>query len=513
MSATDTPASDTSPLRTLPRVLGLFDSTMIVVGSIIGSGVFLKASTIAKDLPSTGLILTVWVVVGIVTLCGCLALGELAAMLPQAGGPYIYLREAYGKLPAFLWGWTEFWVVRTASLGALSAATVMYLNVLLKITTERPLSHWEQAATAMLLVVLLSWINIMSTRWSARVQNVTCVIKVTFLVALICLPFFFHRIDVQNLRPIWPGSALEGSNLWRGIGLAVLAVMWPYDGWINIAPVAEEVRDPQRNVPRALGIGMILVIVVYVAANSVYHLVLPFDAVQKSQGVAADVWQVLFGGRGAGVAAAGVMCSTFGAVNSNMLAGPRIYFAMARDRLLPDSVSRVHSRYETPHIAVVLQAAWTLVLIAVAYAVGPTLVSSATAETKVAAPEEKEVVQQLAKLEPVIDPAEAADAAFNALTDFAIFGGTLFYAMSVGAVYVLRHTRPNLHRPYRTWGYPITPALYLLMFVVVAAVSFMQKWLIAMAGTSIIFAGVIYYVVWTRLAARSATAPISENQP
>lgn len=506
MAASD---PDRSPLQTLPRVLGLFDSTMIVVGSIIGSGVFLKASTIAKALPSTGLILTVWVVVGIVTLCGCLALGELAAMLPQAGGPYIYLREAYGKLPAFLWGWTEFWVVRTASLGALSAATVMYLNVLLMNISNSQLSQVEQALVAMFLVMFLSWINIMSTRWSARVQNLTGVIKVSFLIALIVLPFFFHRTDAENLRPVWPAETLGVGNLWRGIGLAALAVMWPYDGWINVAPVAEEIRNPQRNIPRALGVGLIVVIVVYVAANTVYHLVLPFDAVQKSNGVAADVWQKLFLQQGAGIAAAGVMCSTFGAVNSNMLAGPRIYFAMARDRLIPNSVSRVHTRYETPHIAVILQAAWTLVLIAVAYSIGPKLVSAPL----LSAQPDKQVAQEsVAAPTAEIDPAEAADAAFNALTDFAIFGGTLFYAMSVGAVYVLRYTRPHLNRPYRTWGYPVTPALYLLMFVAVSAVVFLEKWLIAMAGTSLIIAGVIYYAIWTRLALRSATTPIPDNE-
>ena len=478
MSATITPDPDTSSLRTLPRVLGLFDSTMIVVGSIIGSGVFLKASTIAKVLPSTGLILAVWIVVGVVTLCGCLALAELAAMLPEAGGPYIYLREAYGKLPAFLWGWTEFWIVRTASLGALSAATVLYLNVLLRDATGRTIPHAGQAAVAMLLVILLSWINIKSTRWSALVQNVTGVIKVAFLAALIVLPFVFHKVDTSNLQPIWPQTSTEGISLWRGIGLAILAVMWPYDGWINIAPVAEEIRDPQRNVPRALAWGMGIVILVYVAANSVYHLVLSFTEVQKSNGVAADVWHILFDHRGVGIAAAGVMCSTFGAVNSNMLAGPRIYFAMARDRLLPEAVSSIHHRYETPHIAVILQGAWTLVLIAVAYAW----------------------------------KSDAGDA-FDALTDFAIFGGTLFYAMAVGAVYVLRYMRPTLHRPYRTWGYPITPGLYLLMFVAVATVAFMEKWLIAISGTSLIFAGVVYYAIWTRLAASAPAAPISKIEP
>jgi APA family basic amino acid/polyamine antiporter len=347
----------------LPRVLGLFDAVAIVVGSIIGSGVFLKASVVASELHAFGPIISVWIVLGLVTLCGSLALAELAAMSPKAGGPYVYLSEAYGRLPAFLWGWTEFWVVRTGSLGALASATVIYLNASLR--DVYPLSRPMQGAIAIGLILFLTIVNFRSTRWGATVQNVTVVIKVGFLAALIVLPFVLGATRGGNLAPIWPAET--STSFWRAIGVAAIAVLWPYDGWINIAPVAEEIRQPQRNIPVALTVGMIIVILIYVSANTVYHLVLPMDAVANSEAVASDVFSVLFGSRGAQLAALGVMCSTFGATQSNLLTGPRIYFAMARDGLLPAKLSEVHAKHETPGNAVVAQSLWASVLIVVAY--------------------------------------------------------------------------------------------------------------------------------------------------
>src|SRR5688572_4668262 len=248
----------------LPRVLGAWDAVAIVVGSIIGSGVFLKATYIAKNLGveyGFGPTILVWIVMGLVTLCGSLALAELAAMLPHAGGPYVYLREAYGRLWAFLWGWTEFWIVRTGSLGALACATVIYGNSFLE-TLERqqllpaflagavPLSHWTQCLGSMALALICTVINVVGTRWSARTQNITTIIKVGFLLFLIVGPLILLKANPSNLAPMWPASL--SIDFWKAIGLATIAVMWPYDGWINIAPVAEEIREPQRNVPLAL---------------------------------------------------------------------------------------------------------------------------------------------------------------------------------------------------------------------------------------------------------------------
>lgn len=437
-------------ITTLPRVLGQFDAVAIVVGSIIGSGIFLKADTVARALHSVGPILGVWLGIGLVTLCGSLALAELAAMLPRAGGPFVYLHEAYGRFPAFLWGWTEFWVVRTGSIGALACATAIYLAKVV------PMGHWPQGATAIAIVIGLSVINVLSTRWGAGVQIVTSVIKVGFLASLLLIPLLFGKTSVGNLSPVWPETT--DFDFLKGLGAAVLAVLWPYDGWINIAPVAEEIREPQRNLPRGLALGMLIVILVYAGANLSYHLVLPMTEVEGSSAIASDVYRVLFGTTGVNVAALGVMCSTFGAVNSNMLTGPRIYFAMARDGLLPRSLNKVHVSFQTPSNAIIVQCIWTTILLIVFYAWKD-------------------------------DPKKA----FDGLTDSVILGGLIFYGMTVGAVYVLRRTHPDLPRPYRTWGYPITPALMLIVYAAVFIYTLITEWQQSSAVLALIASGSLYY--------------------
>lgn len=442
-----TPAAPSEPL---PRLLGPFDAVTVVLGGVIGSGVFLKPATVARQLDSLGLILTVWVVVGLITLCGALALAELAAMLPQAGGPYIYLREAYGRLPAFLWGWTELWIVRAGSVGALATATVIYLDELVPLNR-----HWQEALTIG-IVLFLSIVNVIGTRWGAAVQNLTAVLKLGFLAFIIVLPLAVSHAPAGETGPWWP--AAYSPSIWRGLGLAMVAVMWPYDGWINIGPVAEEIRRPQRNVPLALALGMVVVIVVYVLANLAYHTVLPIAEVARSTTVAANMCEALLGDVGGKLVALGVLCSTFGAANSNLLTGPRIYFAMARDGLLPAAASRVHPRWRTPANAIWLQAAWTIVLTGAAYAW-------------------KE------------NPLEA----FDALTDFVIFGGLVFYALVVAAVFVFRRSHPEWPRPYRVTGYPFTPAIYLLGVSAALTSMVYQGWMQPAAGTALILSGAVFY--------------------
>lgn len=500
-------------VETLPRVLGPFDAITVVVGSIIGSGVFLKASRIAADLGQHygfGPTILVWIVMGIITLCGSLALAELAAMLPHAGGPYVYLREAYGRLWAFLWGWTEFWIVRTGSLGALACATVIYADSLLQSLESQgllpeglarvvPLSHWAQCAVSIVLVVICTAVNVIGTRSAANLQNVTAIIKVGFLVFLILGPLTMLKANPGNLAPMWPAAGpVLTLGFWKAIGLAMIAVLWPYDGWINIGPVAEEIREPQRNVPRALTIGMLIVIAVYVGANLSYHLVLPMPAVVKSPAVATDVSQALLGNAGAWVAALCVMVSTFGALNSNLLCGPRIYFAMARDRLFPASIRQIHPRFQTPANAILAQTAWSLVLVLVAYAwTNPAMGS--TAERKTGEP--AALIQK---------PESPADA-FDTLTDFVIFGGSIFYSMAVGAVFVLRWKKPHLARPYRTWGYPVTPALYLFAFACALASMLATKLDKTAAGSILIVAGVIAYYAMGGGRNSSGTSPAEHS--
>lgn len=438
----------------LPRILGLWDAVAMVVGSIIGSGIFLKVGVAATELKTFGPIISVWIILGLVTLCAALALAELAAMMPNAGGPYLYLREAYGRLPAFLWGWTEFWVIRTGSLGALSAGTVIYLNSAIK--HKYPLSHSMQGALAVTLILVLTAVNWRSTRWGASVQNLMAVFKVTFLAAIVVLPFVMGKVNSENLGPIWPLGV--DVTYWRAIGIAAVAVLWPYDGWINLGPVAEEIKNPQRNIPIALTLGIIIIMVIYASVNTVYHLVLPMETVAKSDAVASDVFFVLFGTIGVQWAALGVMCSTLGATQSNLITGPRIYFAMARDGLIPASLANVHSKNETPANAVLAQSIWASLLVVVTYFVS-----------------------------------EKPKDAFDTLTDFVIFGGLVFYAMTVGAVIVLRWKRPELERPYRTWGYPITPTLYLLVTAYVLISMLINSWIKAGVAILLILAGVVFY--------------------
>lgn len=466
--------SPASTLNVLPRTLRLGDAIAIVVGSIIGSGIFVKEGTIAKEVGSFGPILAVWLVVGIVTWCGALAIGELAAMMPRAGGPYVYLREAYGPLPAFLWGWTEFWIIRTGSIGSLACAAVLYLQELVRRSPTDPgLGHWDQGFIAGAILLLFAGINVRGTRWAATVQNVTTIVKVGFLAALIVMPWVLAKVDFSNLEP-WKPQSLDLS-FWRNVGIAMIAVKWPYDGWVSLGFVAEEIEKPQRNVPLALSMGLALIVLIYVSATLSYHLVLPFDQVSGAERIAADASRALFGPMGAKIAAGCVMISAVGACNANMLTGPRIYFAVARDGLLPQAVSRLHPKYRTPANAIWMQTAWAIVLLAGVFAwTNPPRSAEAP-------------VNGIVSITGV-------RAAFDHLTDFVIFGGELFYAMTVAAVFVLRRRNPDAERPYKTWGYPVTPLLYLTAFTAVLVSLIVAKPLESAVGSGLIVAGVFYYL-------------------
>lgn len=455
----------------LPRVLGLFDATMIVVGSIIGSGIFLKVSSIDSQLAPYGVlaILGTWLFVGLITLCGSLALAELGAMFPNAGGPYLYIRESFGQLPAFLWGWTEFWVVRTGSVGALACATVLYFNELV------PLSSLQQTLMAVAIVIGLSAANYRSTRVGAGIQSLATVSKVGFLVALVVLPFVWKGAAAGNFRPLWtpPTDNIDALGAFaRAVGIAMVAVLWPYDGWINLGPVAEDIRNPMKNVPRAMAIGLGLVITVYLGANISYHAVLPMSHLSESQTVAADVFRVMFGPVGGSLAAVGVMISTFGATNSNMITGPRIYLAIARDGLVPAWLQKIHPRYLTPANTIVLQAVWTILLV---------LLFSFWTPGEDGGKGDFGGTQQLY-------------AAFDNLTNSVICAGLIFYGLAVAAVFVLRRTQPDADRPYRTWGYPVTPALLLLAYVGAFVSLLMEQPAQTISVLLLIGAGIVYFV-------------------
>ena len=328
---------------------------------------------------------------------------------------------------------------------------------------------------ALTIVVGLTAINIISTRWGAAVQNVATVVKVGFLALLIVLPFVMGKMNTDHLSPLWVASpeqtvsavdvvpnssdALPQRSFLAAMGLALIAVFWPYDGWINIAPVAEEIHEPQHNVPKALAIGIAVVVLVYVGANMSYHLVLSMPEVAKSSTLASDIFRVLFGEWGSKFAALGVCCSTFGAANSNLIAGPRIYFAASRDGLVPNFIQQVHPRFHTPANSILIQGIWTSILIIAFYTFSPT---------------PKDV--------------------FDLITDAVICAGLIFYSLAVGAVYVLRLRKPEAERPYKTWGYPFTPGLLIATYVIALVGTLIEQWDKLIWVLALIVAGVVYYV-------------------
>jgi APA family basic amino acid/polyamine antiporter len=466
----------------LARVLGPVAATAVVVGSVIGSGIFLKAPVIAQSLGRSDLILGVWVGCGVISMLGALASAELGAMLPQAGGPYVYLRAAYGPLTAFLWGWVEFWVARTGSTAALAVVFTGRLAQLFE-PLAGPENEWARKGVAVAAIVLLVVINVAGARWGGLVQNVVTTIKAATLVALMVLPFVVGQAAWGNLATEAPPQA---ASLSLGIAAAMAAVFWAYDGWGNIGPVAEEVKDPGRNIPIALIGGLVILITLYVGVTIAYHLVLDMTAVQSvaRPRFVADVFcGRLLGDIGSKLAIAAVMCSTFGALNSNVLTGPRVIFAMARDRLFLEPMRRVHPRWRTPINAIVGEMSWACVLVLFADVLAGKLgwllsvLSAGAYEHK-----------------PDKDP-------FDVLTDFVIFGSYIFYTLAVAGVLVLRRKRPDLARPYRTWGYPAVPVLFVLSSAWFLINMFIALPVESVAGLVFIAIGAVAYQLRPRDAA------------
>ena len=447
--ASQTSAQSTSV--TLPRVLGPLAALCVVVGSVIGSGIFLVPANVAREVPYLGGIILVWIVGGLFTTAGALTMAELGAMIPRAGGPYVYLREAYGPIPAFLFGWTEFTVARAGSMATLAAAFSRYFVQVVPPPGALNGIVW-QAAVAIAAIAVVAMINILGTRNGGGLQVVGTALKVGGLLAIIALPFAVGGGDVANLAPIWPEGL--GGSVFTGFMAAIVGVLWAYDGWMNVTPLAEEIREPERNIPRAMILGMSTLVAIYLATTLAYHYVLSIPEVasanQASGGIEKAVAAVycgkLVGHYGVVAISMLVMCSTFISLNGNALSGPRAYFAMARDGLLPEWFCRVHPRHQTPASAILAQAVWSI---------GLTILGAALILVPPPGPE--------SGIPGFMTSAWAAaykTPLYDILFTYVIFGATVFYLLTVSSVFVLRAKRPDLPRPYRTWGYPFTPLLF-----------------------------------------------------
>jgi amino acid transporter len=435
----------------LPRTLGLWSSIALVVGITIGSGIFRSPAGIARQAPNPLLMISLWVGGGFITLCGALSLAEVAAAMPATGGIYAYLREAWGRRAAFLFGWAELVLIRASALGGIAVVFGEYLlrsfgvdptaNVLL----ARSLSAGAIAFAAAA--------NIRGANIGAMIVGVATWAKFGALAMLVIASFALgsaHGATASHFSAPSAGPLVAGS-----IGLALVSVLWAYDGWADLSFASGEVKDPQRNLPRAIIFGTLALIGIYVLTNLAYLYVLPIEAIRQSPLVAADTMLALFGRAGVVLVSVFVMISSFSSLNGSMLASPRVFFAMADDGLLFQAIAKVHPRYQTPHVAILLAAV-----------LGMALVMSRS---------------------------------FERLTDTFVLAIWPFYALGVAAIYRLRRDRPDLPRPYRAIGYPIVPAIFIVAVAAFVINALVHDTLNSVITFALILAGLpLYEIVFAR---------------
>jgi amino acid transporter len=407
-------------------------------------------SAIALEVGSVGAIMLIWVVGALVALFGALTLAELASIFPRTGGIYVFLKETYGPVPAFLFGWTELLVIRPSALGAIAMIFAEYLQYLIPAHLQ---AFFPVRVVAAAAIVILALANIRSVAWGAAVQNASTIAKVAALVGLAMVAFLLGDGSAGALAQPMSFAPLS----WGGFGVALIAVLWAYDGWADLTFMAGEVRDPGRTLPRALLGGTLAIVAIYMVVNLAYLYVLPVGEMAGSGLVATAAAEKVFVTVGASIVAAMVMVSAFGALNGSTMTGPRIFFAMADDGLFFRPIAAVHNRFRTPYMAIGLAA-----LLGVIY------VSVRT---------------------------------FEQLADAFILGIWPFYLLAVGAVFILRRRRPDIERPYRTVGYPVVPIVFML-----ASVAMLLNALIRQPGTTmisfgVILAGVPAYYIWQSSAA------------
>ncbi len=498
-------SKDTSSENELNRVLGLFDSTMIVAGSMIGTGIFIVSSDIARQIGSPGWLLVTWLITGLLTLAAALSYGELAAMMPRAGGQYIYLRDSFSPLWGFLYGWTLFFVIQTGTIAAVGIGFSRYLGTFWPNISEThyliaPIHILDRYAVslstaqlmAITVVLLLSWTNMRGIDYGKLVQNIFTCAKLAALggVILVGLWYGWHSGAARiNLAHLWDtssaGPVASGLAVTTGFGLLVaLCVaqtgsLFSADAWNNITFTAGEVSNPRRNIPLSLAFGTIIVISLYLLANLAYLSVLPFNQVQHAPAdrVAGAMLQAVFPGYGAQLMAAAIMISAVGCVNGMVLSGARAYYAMARDGLFIPQAGQLN-RAHVPGVALALQAIWTAIIIS-ARTYNP-------------------ATQQFGNL-------------FSNLLDYVISAALIFYILTIAGVFVLRKRFPDRDRPYRAFGYPVVPALYILGAGLILVMLFAYRPATTFPGLLIVILGVPVFLVFKFLRSRKAMLPTVER--
>ena len=451
----------------LIRQLGLFDSAMVMMGIVIGSGIFLTTGIMAKSLPSAGLLLLAWLVGGLLTLAGALTYAELGAALPNAGGQYVYLREAYGPLAAFLFGWIVFLVYMTGGIAGLALAFAEYLgyffpslgtdHILLQVSiplskTGLPFSISSGQLIGVAAILFLSLFNFIGVGLGKWLQNILTVIKIGIIAFIIVLGFTAGRGSPPSLA--LNTSGMDFGSILVGFAVALVAVAWAFDGWNNVNFVAGEINNPGRNLPRALILGTLGITFLYLLVNYLYLYALPNGDFVGVVRIAEKATGALFGASTGAAISAAVLISVFGSLNGSILVGPRVYYAMAEDRLFFKRVARVHPRFRTPGFSILIQAVWASIL---------TLLGT-----------------------------------FEQIFTFAMFIAIAFWIAAAAAVFTLRKKRPDLPRPYKTWGYPVVPLIFILASSGILLNTLFEKPVEALAGIFLTLLGIPAYLFWQR---------------
>ena len=505
MSQAAHPATKAGAATGFVRELSLFDSTMIVVGSMIGSGIFIVAADITRQTGSAGGLLLAWVITGFLTLAAALSYGELAAMMPHAGGQYVYLRESYSPLWGFLYGWTLFLVIQTGTIAAVAVGFARYLGVVapqvsatrwiippLRLSARYAVSLSLQQLVGVALILLLTWVNMRGLHLGKIVQNTFTSAKTLALAGLILLGVFWGRNAAAvhaNFASLWalhsPNTIQPGADFLRrfvpvvsaasgafgiavAFGVAQVGSLFSADAWNNITFTAGEVKNPRRDVPLSLAAGTGIVIVLYVLANLAYLLTLPIAQIQSAPDdrVASASLGVIFGGAGAAIMALAIMVSTFGCANGLILAGSRVYYAMARDNLFFRSIGRLN-RHHVPSKGLVLQGAWAAFL----------------------------VLMRTRTVNPATGKVTYGNL-YSDLLDYVVFAVLIFYVLTIAGLFRLRRSKPDAERPYRAFGYPVVPVLYIAAALVIMSVLLLYKTQTAWPGLVIVLCGVPVYWFW-----------------
>jgi basic amino acid/polyamine antiporter, APA family len=486
MTTTTIPPAATEQDQQLVKGIGLTSATTLVMGSMIGSGIFIVSADIARLTDSPALLIAAWLVTGFLTIVGALSYGELAAMMPRAGGQYVYLREAFGSLWGFLYGWTLFLVIQTGTIAAVGVAFGKFLGHFFPAVSA---DNWilrigggnvglnTQNLVAIVIVIVLTAVNVFGVRTGALVQNVFTFAKTAALAGLIVVAFFvgrnaeavaanfgnfwrnagwndLHPVTVGEFFGIGGGTAAVG--LLTIVAIAQVGSLFSSDAWNNVTFTAGEVQNPKRNLPLSLALGTGAVTLLYVLANFVYLSVLPLEAIKTAPAdrVGTLVMQTMFGATGASLMAVAILLSTFGCCNGLILAGARVYYAMAKDGLFFKRVAELHPVYKTPVAALAVQGVWTAIL--------------------------------------------CVSGTYNNLLDYIIFSVLVFYILTIAGLFRLRKTQPNAERPYKAIGYPILPAIYIAVALFIDVVLLLYKPQYTWPGLIIVLLGVPVYFLTVR---------------